>query len=127
MQTLVDTSVWIDYFRSGSQSSDLDFLIDENLVVTNDIILTELIPFLTIKKQMKVISLLRQINKLPLQIDWDEIIQFQHKCLKNGTSGIGISDLLIAQNVMKNYCQIYSLDKHFQILKQVLPLKLHEK
>ena len=45
MQTLVDTSIWINYFRSGDHSGDLDFLIEENLVVTNDLILTELIPY----------------------------------------------------------------------------------
>ena len=32
MDVLVDTSVWIDYFKDGDQSKDLDFLIDENLM-----------------------------------------------------------------------------------------------
>ena len=45
MSVLVDTSVWIEYFRSGNNFEKLDFLIDENLVVTNDLILAELIPF----------------------------------------------------------------------------------
>ena len=51
MDVLVDTSIWIDYFRGGNNSSDLDLLIDEDLLVTNDIILAELIPYLKIKKQ----------------------------------------------------------------------------
>ena len=47
MEVLVDTSVWIDYFKSGDNaSSNMDSLIDENLLVTNDIILAELIPYL---------------------------------------------------------------------------------
>jgi len=29
MSVLVDTSVWVDYFRSGNNSEKLDFLIDE--------------------------------------------------------------------------------------------------
>ena len=45
MSVLVDTSIWIDYFRGGSNSAQVDFLIDENLLVTNDLILTELILF----------------------------------------------------------------------------------
>ena len=49
MEVLVDTSVWIDYFRSGEKSEKLDFLIDENLVVINDLILTELLPLLIVK------------------------------------------------------------------------------
>ena len=51
MQVLVDTSIWIDYFRGGAGSSDLDFLIDENIVATNDIILAELVPYLKVKKK----------------------------------------------------------------------------
>ena len=39
MGVLVDPSVWIDYFRSGEESERLDYLIDENLVITNELIL----------------------------------------------------------------------------------------
>lgn len=125
MQTLVDTSIWIDYFRSGDYSGDLDFLIEENLVVTNDLILTKLIPFLKLKQQNKVIKLLLQVRKLTLAIDWEELIQFQFKCLKSGTNGIGIPDLIIAQNAKQNQCPIYSLDKHFSLLEKIVPVKLY--
>jgi len=63
LKVLVDTSVWIDYFRDGKSSGKLDLLIDENMVVTNDLILTELIPYLKVKKQNKIISLLSEILK----------------------------------------------------------------
>ena len=126
MSILVDSSIWIDYFRDGNRSSKLDSLIDENLVVTNDIILAELIPFLKIKKQLKVIQLLRELNHLPLQIDWDEIIELQVKCLKNGSNGVGIPDLIIAQNAKLNNCKIYSLDKHFSLISQVSKVRLFQ-
>ena len=58
MGILVDSSVWIDYFRDGTHSGRLDHFIDENIIVTNDLILTELIPFLKLKKQNEIISLL---------------------------------------------------------------------
>ncbi len=125
MNVLVDTSIWIDYFRSGDNSKELDYLIDENIIVINDIILTELIPYLKIKKQTKVIKLLHEINKFPLSINWDEIVDFQVKCLKDGTNGIGIPGLIIAQNAKQNGCKIYSLDKHFKLLSQVLKVKLY--
>ena len=124
MDILVDTSVWIDYFRDGTRSENLNTLIDENLLVTNDIILTELIPFLKVRKQAKVIDLLQALRKIPLQINWDEIIDFQVKCLKRGVNGIGIPDLLIAQNAKNNNCAIYSLDNHFRLLNQVIKVKL---
>ena len=126
MKVLVDTSMWIDYFRGGNNSKDLDFLIDENLIVTNDIILAELIPYLKIKMQMKVIELLREVNKISLDIHWEEIIEFQVKCLKGGSNGIGIPDLIIAQNAQQNDCKVYSLDKHFRLLNQVLKVKLYK-
>ena len=125
MGILVDTSIWIDYFKGGQSSSDLDVLIDENLVVINDLILTELIPYLRIKNQLTVIKLLREISRIPLRINWDEIIEFQVKCLKIGANGIGIPDLVIAQNARANNCNIYSLDKHFRLLKKVIKVNLY--
>jgi len=122
---LVDTSIWIDYFRDGKNSSDLEILIDENLIVTNEIILAELIPYLKIKKQTEVIKLLNEVNQTPLDIHWEEIIQLQVKCLKSGANGVGIPDLIIAQNAKQNNCTIYSLDKHFKLLNKVLKVKLH--
>jgi len=126
MRVLVDSSVWIDYFKSGENSASLDMLIDENLIVINDIILAELVPFLRVRKQAKIISLLGVLEKLPLQIEWAEIIEFQVNCLEAGLNGLGIPDLLIAQNARQNQCRLYSLDKHFRLLSQVVQVDLLE-
>jgi len=126
VQVLVDTSIWIDYFRGDGDSDKLDLLIDENLVVTNEVILAELLPYLKIKKQRKVIELLHEINKTPLDINWEEIVDFQTKCLKSGANGVGIPDLIIAQNARQNGSEIYSLDKHFRVLSQVLGIDLYK-
>jgi predicted nucleic acid-binding protein len=126
MEVLVDTSIWIDYFRGGSNPERVDFLIDENLIVTNDIILAELVPYLKIKKETKVIMLLNELNRLPMSINWEEIIEFQVKCLKSGANGVGIPDLIIGQNAKQNNCKVYSLDKHFRLMKQSIKVKLYE-
>ena len=34
------------------------------------------------------------------------------------------TDLIIAQNAKKNRCQIYSLDRHFKLMKDILELRL---
>ena len=124
MKVLVDTSVWIDYFRGGRNSGHLDFLIDENLLVTNDLILAELIPFLRIRNQKRIINLLYNINQLVLSVNWNQIIDYQYKCLKNGLNGVGIPDLVIAQNAKQNSCEIYSLDNHFYLMKDILSLQI---
>ena len=124
MSVLVDTSVWIEYFRSGNNFEKLDFLIDENLVVTNDLILAELIPFLKIRNQRKIIKLLYNINKLDIRINWEQVTDCQYKCLKSGLNGVGIPDLIIAQNAKQNHCEIYSLDNHFNLLKDIIKIKI---
>jgi len=126
MEVLVDTSIWIDYFQGDDNSKDIDFLIDENLIVTNEIILAELLPYLKIKKQVRVVKLLYEVSRVPLDIHWEEIIEFQVKCLKSGANGVGIPDLIIAQNAKQNGCEVYSLDKHFRLLNQVLKVNLYE-
>ena len=126
MPVLVDTSVWIEFFRSGKNSEQLDFIIDENLALTNDLILAELVPFLKIKKQNRIVKLLYNVNRLPISINWDEIIQYQVRCLKSGVNGVGIPDLIIAQNAKQNHCEIYSLDKHFILLKDIINIKIFQ-
>ena len=125
MVVLVDTSIWVDYFRGGNNSSELDTLIDENLVATNDIILTELVPYLKVKRQITVIKLLQEVSRIPMQINWEELIEYQVRCLQAGANGVGISDLIIAQNARANNCRIYSLGKHFRLLSQIMKLKLY--
>ena len=124
MSVLVDTSIWIEYFRTGNNSEKLDFLIDENLIVINDLILAELVPSLRVRNQRRIVKLLNNINKLELSINWDQLIEFQFKCLKNGLNGIGIPDLIVAQNAKQNHCEIYSLDSHFKLMKDIIRLQL---
>ncbi len=126
MAVLVDTSVWVEYFSNGNSFEQLDFLIDENLVVTNDLILSELIPFLKIRNQRKLISLLNKIYKFEIMMNWEQLVEFQYKCLNNGINSIGIPDLIIAQNAKQNYCSIYSLDKHFSLMKEVLEIEVFD-
>lgn len=124
MQVLVDSSVWIDYFRTGKKSNRLDELIDKNLICTNDIILTELIPALRIKKATRVIYLLNEVTKISLNIDWQSIIDHQTLFLEKGINNIGIPDLLILQNVLQNELVLYSFDKHFALMKQFFEFDL---
>lgn len=124
MSIIIDSSVWIEYFRSGNNYEKVDFLIEENLVVTNDLILTELTPFLKFKRQYKLIKLLNTINNTTMQIVWGQLIEFQYKCIKKGLNGVGIADLIIAQNAIQHNCKIYSIDKHFTKMSKVLDLDI---
>jgi len=124
MNILVDSSIWIDYFRSGKNSEMLDDYIDQNLICTNYLILSEIIPSLKIKKQSKVINLLYNINRIPLNLDWSKIIDLQTKCLKNGINKVGIPDLIILDNVLQNDLTLYTLDNHFFLIQKFVQFSI---
>ena len=124
MSIIVDSSVWIDYFRGGKYSNQLDLYIEQNIISTNDLILAELIPILKIKREFPVISLLRNITLIPLVINWENIINYQTKCLKHGINKVGIPDLIILDNVIQNDLTLYSLDKHFKLINNHIDFEL---
>jgi predicted nucleic acid-binding protein len=125
MSVLIDTSVWVEYFRSGEQyGEEVDALLDENLAATNDLILAELIPFLRLRNQRKIITLLNNLTRLPLAIDWGQLMEYQYRCLKAGVNGIGIPDLIIAQNARQHQAAILTQDRHFTQLAAVISLRL---
>ena len=125
MSILIDSSVWISYFRGTNGSGTVDFLIAENLVVTNELILAELTPPLHVRRQRRLIALLQEIKRYSIEIDWEGITKMQITCIRKGINGIGIPDLIIAQNAVQNSLHLLSLDKHFRLLSKHLPLSLY--
>ena len=125
MSVLADSSVWVDYFRDRGPSDALEFLIEANLVVTNDLILTELIPPLHLRKQGRLIALLKELERRPITPNWDDLVQMQVTCLRNGINGIGIPDLIIAQNAIQHDLQLLARDKHFDLLGEHMPLPMY--
>ncbi len=120
---LVDSSVWIDYFRGSQSVIILNELIDQNQICINDLILAEIVPFLRVKKENELIGFLKSIRKIELEIGWEEIIRFQEKNLKNGINRVGIPDLILVQNVRDNDLELYSLDKHFELMSKIIDFK----
>jgi predicted nucleic acid-binding protein len=68
---------------------------------------------------------LRELEREPLQPDWDEIVRLQTTCLRHGINGFGIPDLLIAQNAIQHGLQLMTRDSHFVRLARHVPLRLH--
>lgn len=125
MNVLIDSSVWVAYFRGVGNVTSVDWLIEEGLIVTNDLVLAELTPPLLVRGERKIVSLLREIECLPLTLEWGGIIEMQVICLRNGINKVGIPDLIIAQHAIQNNLSLFSLDKHFAFLGRHMPLNLH--
>lgn len=116
MSILVDSSVWISFFRGDPEADSLNNLIDENMICTNDMILFELLPALKIQKKTRLISLLNVIENFPIDIHWEALIKLQTTCLRNGANGIPLADLILVQHAQQHQLRIWSFDKHFKIM-----------
>lgn len=125
MSVLVDSSVWIDFFRNASGAKDLDYLLAEDLVVVNDLILAELVPALQLHSKLKHIRLMQIIHRPALLINWSDLIEMQVVCLRKGINNIGIPDLIIAQHAIQNDLELYSMDKHFRLMANHFSLRLY--
>jgi len=121
---LVDSSVWIEYFKGNNKTIALNNILDVNTVCINDLILSELLPSINHKKEKDLKELLLTITKIPLIINWNTIIFMQTQNLKNGLNKVGIADLIIAQNVIDNDLELFTLDKHFEIMSSLHDFRL---
>jgi predicted nucleic acid-binding protein len=122
-RVLVDSSVWIDYFKSGNVPL-LDQMIIEDLVCTNELILTELSPFLEHKGKFDIVENLQELETIPFSIDWSLIRKYQVLNLQNGVNKVGIPNLIILQQVIQEKISLFTFDKHFKLMQDYLNFEL---
>lgn len=123
---LVDSSIWIEYFSGKPEVAILDQLIDHNLICINGLILAELTPALKLQKQHRLIELLRAIDEIPITIDWGKIIEYQYSNLKHGINKVGLSDLIVLQNVIDHDLTLFSAGKHFSLMQSHIKFSLYK-
>jgi predicted nucleic acid-binding protein len=117
-RVLVDSSVWISYFKDENAHANLTELIKNNQICINNLILAELVPYLHVKNQIDIINLLIELPTIALSTNWEFIINLQIQNIRNGINGIGIPELLIIENVVSNGLVLYSEDKHFPLINE---------
>ncbi len=123
---LVDSSVWIAYFKGDERALPLNELIDLNDLCINDLILAELIPSIVQKKENTLKDLLLAIKTINIEINWQELMEMQVLNLSKGIHNVGIADLIIAQNAMRHNVELFTLDRHFILLRQHQKLKIYK-
>ncbi|WP_273208522.1 PIN domain-containing protein [Runella zeae] len=121
---LVDTSVWVGYFRKGENAESLEKSITLDLICTNEIILSELIPALQHTRQRELIQSLNALPCVPYTIFWEGIRTLQVLNLTNGINRVGLLDLMIAQHCLHQNLELWSLEKHFRLMVTNTSLKL---
>lgn len=120
---LIDSSVWIEYFKNGNIQL-MDDLLNEGFACINDIILTELQPILKHRNRLDILDGLYALEKIPLKIDWGAIRTYQLLNLQNGINKVGIPDLIILQQVIDEKISLFSFDKHFKMMSNHLNFEI---
>ena len=128
---LIDTSVWIDYFRGvvNPQSEKLDALLGVEQVLTGDLILTEVLQgFVSDRDFNQARKLLASIPLVPLVplVGEDIALQAARNFRKLRTLGITIRktiDTLIATSCIEKELSLLYSDRDFDPFVQHLGLR----
>ena len=124
---LIDTSVWIEYFRnrSISFSTKIDELLSQNIICIPKVIIAELIQGAKSKKEVSVIEgLIEAFNIIDQTEDtWINAAYLSSKLKKEGKN-IHLMDCYIAVIAEENDCKILTLDLHFKEIEPILNIQL---
>jgi len=126
-RVLVDTSVWVSYFRGGSSiiSEKVDRLLAGAEVCVPKIVLAELVQgaksereISTIEDFFEAFTILDQSPET-----WMKAGKLSRKLKRRGKS-IHLLDCYIAVIAQENGCAVLTLDEHFKEIQKVMPMDL---
>ncbi len=125
---LVDSSIWIAYYRPGVVKKIEDLIkeiILADLVTINGIVITEVLSGISKRKEYNmVLNDFRGFHYLEMTED----IFFDASLLGSSLRKKGISippaDLIIASSAIKHRCTIYHMDSHFDTISKNTKLEV---
>lgn len=124
---LIDTSIWIDFFRNRSLPASLKLLglIDEDRALIAGIVLTELLRGARNDKEMNLIQdLLRPVRRIQVtEGTWEMAGALAYKLSKKGVAVFTV-DAIIATIAIEHGVAIFSADKHFAQISRHCALRL---
>ncbi len=126
-RVLVDTSVWVDYFRGTSPlvSARLDRLLSEAEVCVPKIVLAELLQGTRSEREVSAIEDLQEAFTIIDQgpDTWMKAGKLSRR-LKSRGKTIHLIDCYIAVIAEVSRCALLTLDEHFLEISKLLPLRL---
>lgn len=122
---LVDTSVWIEFFRPDTVAGNvLESLLSANSVSTCGIVLFELLQ--GVKSDKEKADVLNAVSGLPYRemngLLWQKSAELSVSVKKKGLT-LPLSDIFIAAIAVEHDIPVFTLDKHFS---QIPGVKLYQ-
>ncbi len=124
---LVDTSVWIDYFKgqNGYIVNLMDAILTKNNIYVPKVVIAELMQGC---KSEKEISVVEDFLDAFYIIDnsentWIKAGKLSFSMKKQGKT-VNLIDCYISVIARENDCAVFTLDKHFYDIKNFIKIKL---
>ena len=118
---LIDTSVWIEYFRNQSSrvSKKVDEILSKQEVYVPRIVIAELIQGSRSEREISIIEEFVDAFHIIDQKDdtWIKTGRLSFNLKKKGRN-INLTDCYIAVIAQENDCHILSLDEHFKEIQK---------
>lgn len=125
---LIDTSVWIAFFRDGesAEAAELDRLLDEGDAATCGLVEAELLPGLKRRDRERIRAWMSALPRLAIPKEiWPEVGAIQEKALARGVGPFSVPDLVIAATALLHDASVFTLDRHFKQIASLTGLRLH--
>ena len=124
---LVDTSVWIRYFKdkSASFSARVDDILSKQEVCVPKIVIAELIQGSRSEREVSIIEdFVNAFNIIDQKEDtWIKAGKLSFTLKRKGRT-VNLTDCYIAVTAQEHACQIFSLDEHFKDIQKALNIRL---
>lgn len=127
-KTIIDTSVWIDYFRkqSAALSEAVDAVLSGDDIYIPKIVVAELIQGAKSQKEILIIEDFIDAFKIIDQKEdtWLEAGKLSYRLKKKGKN-VNLTDCYIAIIAREYECKIFTLDKHFKEIQTEINISLY--
>lgn len=124
---LIDTSVWISYFKDKDSAfaDKVDELLVSSAVHVPKVVIAELIQGAKTEKEISVIEDFIDAFSVIDQTEntWTKAGKLSFSMKKKGIT-VSIVDCYIAVIAHENGCSIFSLDEHFKSIKKFIGITL---
>ena len=124
---LVDTSIWIDYFKNRSSriAGKLDEMLVKDEVYVPKIVIAELIQGARSEREISIIEEFVEAFNIIDQGEgtWAKAGKLSFTLKRKGKN-INLSDCYIAVIAQEYDCQIFTLDVHFKEIQKYIDINL---
>jgi len=126
-KVLVDTSVWIEFFRRHEPHHGAVLkLLDSNLACCAGMILGELMQGAKSERELSVITEFTHVFEFLPETPrlWEKAGRLSFTLRRKGIT-VGLADCFIATSAAEAGAQIFTLDSHFEAIRTLLKFSVY--